>query len=247
MKNRVIVLGTILSLLAVMALPMAASAEDTVVTGQIAGTPVVTSLSLTSGNPGQAATLITITGSGFEDTGDTTVTMDGPGLTITESTYVNATTVTFKLAIAAGATATAGLRDVTVTQNGQSGTGTDLFTVNAATTISAPGAFSIGYMSTASPSTGSSGDGSVTSNGTSWVVTATGGNSGYMVSGVTPLTNKFQISKTASNYVNADSPGLSYSAALGDTNLKFYYSQSIDAADAPGSYTITITYTISDQ
>jgi len=246
----------VVALLAALVVPMAALAETTAVTGTVAATPVITSLSPDNGDPGRTATSTTITGSGFEDTGDTVVTMEGPGLIITNSLYVDATTITFDLEIAAGATATAGTRDVTVTQAGQSGTGTDKFTVNLVTSISAPAGFDIGYMDpTASPATGTSGEGSVTTNAESWTVTAlestnTVDNVGKMTigaDGADPLTSKFQISKTSvsSGLQNADDPGLSYGNSDGLT-LKVYCSQAIDviATDVAGAYTITITYTI---
>lgn len=253
-KKLVGVLGT-LALLSLLVMPMAVLADTTDVGGTVAATPVVTSLSPAAGDPGQTATSTTITGSDFEDTGDTVVTMEGPGLVITNSLYVNSTTITFDLAIAAGATATAGTRDVTVTQAGQSGTGTDEFTVNLVTSISAPAGFNIGYMDpTASPATGTSGEGSVTTNAESWTVTALEStnsdlNVGKMTigtNGSAPLTSKFQISKTAidSGLENADAPGLSYVNSDGLT-LKVYCSQAIAAIDSDiaGTYTITITYT----
>lgn len=260
MKKKILVLTMVVALLSALVVPAGAVlAETTAVGGTVAATPVVTSLSPASGNPGQTATSTTITGSGFEDTGDTLVTMEGEGLTITNSLYVSATSITFDLAIAAGAGATAGARDVTVTQAGQSGTGTDKFTVNLVTTISAPSGFDIGYMDpTASPATGTSGDGSVTTNAESWTVTAlestnTVANVGRMTigaNGTDPLTSKFQISKTSvsAGLQNSDDPGLSYVNSDGLT-LKLYVSQAIDviANDVAGIYTITITYTCTVQ
>lgn len=251
MKNRILKLGVVLALVAVMAAPMAASAAtDTTVTGTVAATPVVTSISSNNGNPGQTATLMTITGSGFENTGDTLVTMTGPGLTITASTYVSATSITFQLAIASGATATAGVRDVTVTQGGKSGTGTGIFTVNLVTTVAAPSAIALGYLTAGATKTGSSADGSVTTNGSSWVVAAkdanTGANTGHMLSGATPLAAALQISKTSTTTDLADSnTGITYTQAVDPITLDLYVSQVVAADAAAGVYTITIAFTVS--
>ncbi len=254
MKKKILVLAMVLALLALMA-PTAVLADNPVVTGTIASVPVVTSVLAASGNPGEALDLV-ITGSDFQDIGPV-VTMTGPGLTISGSAWVNATTINFHLVIAAGAGATRGTRDVIVTQGAQVGIGSGIFTVNTVSTITAPSGFALGYMTAAlSPIQGSSGTGSIVTNGTTYVVLASDTkvvNPGYMtkVGDVnTKLHAYFQISKVSStvDLANSDT-GITYALADAAVAFKFYCSQVIGAigVDVPNAYTITITYAVSTQ
>ena len=91
-------------------------------------TPTVTSASPNSMPQGSGPTTVTINGGGFTNTG-LSVSFSGTGVTTGSPTYVSATQITVPVTVAAGATI--GLRDVTVTCSGQSGTGTGIFSVTA--------------------------------------------------------------------------------------------------------------------
>ena len=88
--------------------------------------PTLTGLSPTSGIQG-ASVDVTLTGTAFID--GATVAISGSGVTVSDISVDNATTITATLAIAGGAAT--GARDVTVTTAGGT-TGAQTFTVNAA-------------------------------------------------------------------------------------------------------------------
>ena len=186
----------------------------------------------------------TITGSNF--TGSTSASF-GAGVTVSNFTVVSDTSITVTIDIAAGATA--GARNVQVTNLTGTGTGSGLFTVNTVTTLGAPAPINLGHMGVANSPVTASSTGTITTNGTSWQVTAKdqkASNPGFMNTSVdgtgTKLNNKLKIGKTASPSTDADQ-GITYSA--GDTALPLYVSQTIVSGDTAGSYSIVITFTVS--
>ncbi|HEY6838084.1 MAG TPA: Ig-like domain repeat protein, partial [Geobacteraceae bacterium] len=120
--------------------------------------PTVTSTSPTSMTQGTGPTTVTITGTGFQS--GATVAFSGTGITLGSVTYVNATTLTVPVTVAAGATV--GARNVTVTNpDAGTGTGTGVFSVTSnltstTTTVSNPSAITYGqnasFTATVSPS-----------------------------------------------------------------------------------------------
>ena len=94
--------------------------------------PTVTSTTPSSRDAGAVNQDITITGNTFE--ANATVLFSNPGITVNSTTFVNATTLTANISISP--TATLGAVDVTVVNpDGGFGTGTGVFTVNAAPTL----------------------------------------------------------------------------------------------------------------
>jgi PKD repeat protein len=81
--------------------------------------------------------------------------------------------------------------------------------------------------------------------GTAWSVTASAANGGYMMAGTTPLASPFQLSNDGTNFQAMTSnfanfmTGFAGADGSGTANVK----QSIAPADAPGSYSITLTFT----
>lgn len=121
-----------------------------VFTVNAAPAPTVTSTSPASMSQGTGPTTVTITGTNFLS--GATVAFSGAGITLGAVTYVNATTLTVPVTVAAGATLGAG--NVTVTlPGGQTGTGTGVFTVTGpalpATIASCGGCH--GYPGTSNP------------------------------------------------------------------------------------------------
>ena len=143
MKNKILALGLVLALVAVMVIPMAVSAETVPVSGTVPGAPTISSLvsSLTGNATGVVSTapVITITGTGFVDA-QTTVSVDGTGISAGAATVTGDTQLTCTFTIAAGAAS--GARNVKVTVYGVDSS-TLPFTVNAYYTLSVPGSISI--------------------------------------------------------------------------------------------------------
>ncbi len=209
----------------------------------LAAAPTITTVVASSGVQGNTYPAIVITGTDF--TGATEVSF-GAGITVTGYVVDLATQITASITIAAAAGA--GVRDVSVTTPEGTATKTSGFTVELATiTVTAPTGFNLGYMTAGATTTDTTTAGSVETNAQNWQVTARdekgGDNAGKMVSGSTPLTAKFQISKTAGagGLEDADDPGLIYTQA--DVTLPFFVSQVVAVGAAPGAYTITITFT----
>jgi hemolysin activation/secretion protein len=81
--------------------------------------------------------------------------------------------------------------------------------------------------------------------GTAWSVTAAANNGGYMGTGSLNLFNPFQLSKDGTNYQAMTSPFADFVTGpagidgSGTASVK----QAIAASDAPGSYSITLTFT----
>jgi len=209
----------------------------------LAAEPAITTVAPDSGVQGNTYPAIVITGTDF--TGASAVSF---GADIIVNGYVVDTPTQITATITIDAAAGAEVRDVSVTTSEGTGTKTSGFTVELATiTVTAPTGFSLGYMTAGDTTTGTTTAGSVETNAQNWQVTALdekgGDNAGKMVSGATPLTAKFQISKTAgaSGLENADDPGLVYTQT--DGTLPFHISQVVAGDAAPGAYTITITFT----
>ena len=141
--------------------------------------------------------------------------------------------------MAAGAAA--GTRKISVTTTFGTTTENVQFTVNAYFTINIPATLNLIVMAVGI-STGNT-NGSVSTNVASWSVTAKD-DTGYMknISSNAPLNNKFEISKDNNNFVDSDSGhGIEYDG--NPATLPFYVSQQVTVDDAPGAYTITITFT----
>ncbi len=133
--------------------------------------PTITSTSPSTGDQGATNELVTITGTGFIDTlGTTLASSFGSGVTVNSTTFVSATSLTANITISA--LATTGVRTVTVTNgDGSTATWANVFTVNAAPTVTST-----------SPSTGDQG-------ATDELVTITG--TGFINSAGTTLASSF--------------------------------------------------------
>jgi len=107
--------------------------------------------------------------------------------------------------------------------------------------VTAPGDIDLGTMDIGE-NPGSS-TGSVASN-TDWEVTASDQkdvNAGYMTTATGQrLTNKFQISPDGRTFSDADTD-ITYTGS-GNASIALYVNQVVDAADPPGTYSITITF-----
>ena len=118
-------------------------------------------------------------------------------------------------------------------------------------TVTAPSSINLGVMTVGRATTGqSNSDGSITNAAAPWTVhvsdTATG-NPGHMVAtGPVYLTQQLKIGQTPDDLYDADS-GFNYSGSGNTGDLPFYVSQQVEPGDAPGSYSITITFVISYQ
>lgn len=87
-----------------------------------------------------------------------------------------------------------------------------------------------------------------TDGGTSWSVTAADGkteNKGYMVSGTTPLSGEFQLSNDGGTIYSPLTSAVTFmsGSGAGTWNQNADVKQAIAAADAPGEYAITVTFT----
>jgi hypothetical protein len=216
MKKLILTLAAIMALVGVMISPMTVMALDTTtIIGGVA-IPTVTSIAPNSGVKGNTYTLVAIGGTYL--TGASAVTFSGTDVTANTISVTSDTAITVTVLV--GASAAIGARDVLVTTPGGTGTLTGGFTVVAGSiTVNAPTALD---STTANP------------------------NTGYMTkAGTTPLIAKFQISRlsTTTGLANADT-GITYDQTdNADKVLPFYVSQVINAAEAAGSYSITITFT----
>ena len=111
------------------------SAQSVASNSVIVSGPSVTSTSPSSGGQGAASQSITVTGSNF--VGGAAASFSGTGITVNSTTFVSATSLTANITIAAGATT--GARNVTITNgDNTTATGTGVFTVNGAPTITSP-------------------------------------------------------------------------------------------------------------
>jgi Tfp pilus assembly protein PilV len=94
--------------------------------------PTVASTSPSSRGQGATNQNVTVTGSNFVNGAQ--ASFSGAGITVNSTTFVDASTLTANITIAAGA-ATGGRNVAVVNPDGGSGTGAGLFTVNAAPTV----------------------------------------------------------------------------------------------------------------
>ena len=187
---------------------------------------------------------VKLTGTNFEN-GSTIQVNGAAGVTVSNISYTSPTELHATFTIGIGAAT--GSRTVTVTTSGGVSVETVNFTVNAATfTITAPSGIELGVLNMNATKTGQSGtNGSVSTNVATWSVTATDKkvtNPGFMTK-TDPnvkLAHPFQIGKAQGAYSDAV-PGITY-----DTNpaiLPFFISQQVATGDAPGAYSIVITFT----
>jgi len=109
-----------------------------------------------------------------------------------------------------------------------------------------PTSINFGSMQAGVDETGNSTVSVDVTGGTAWSVTGSASNGGYMGTGTVNLANPFQLSKTdGSGYQDmnvAFSNFLTGSAGV-DGSGPAYVKQVIDAADGPGAYSITLTFT----
>jgi hypothetical protein len=241
MKKRILSIAMSLALIVVMAMPMVISAGTTVVTADVGNPPTITDISPNHGAPGEMPS-VTITGTNFVD-GQTTVTVANY---VTVGTLtVTTTTITANFTVASEALA--GSQTVTVNAAGQEATTS--FLIDTVTTLGTVAAFNIGALNLNGTKTDSKAlTNLVTTNGTTWSVLVddarTTGNDGFMETGTNdPLAYAFMINKVNTSYVSAAS-GFSYV----NTDTKsptLYYSQQTGANETVGTYTITLTFTLS--
>jgi hypothetical protein len=204
--------------------------------------PTLTGISgSTGGMPNPTTTQdvpgVILTGTNFIDVNS--INLDGSGVTVFSFHVDNSTQITATFRLAAGAAA--GTRKISVTTTFGTTTENVQFTVNAYFTINIPATLNLIVMAVGI-STGNT-NGSVSTNVASWSVTAKD-DTGYMknISSNAPLNNKFEISKDNNNFVDSDSGhGIEYDG--NPATLPFYVSQQVTVDDAPGAYTITITFT----
>ncbi len=110
------------------------------------------------------------------------------------------------------------------------------------------GTIAFGAMQAGIDSTGQTGVTVTTDGGTSWSVTAADGkteNKGYMVSGTTPLSGEFQLSNDGGTIYSPLTSAVTFmsGSGAGTWNQNADVKQAIAAADAPGEYAITVTFT----
>jgi len=108
-----------------------------------------------------------------------------------------------------------------------------------------PGSIDFGTMQAGVDETGSSTVSVDVTGGTAWSVSASASNGGYMGTGTVNLANPFQLSKDGTNFQAMTSPFADFltGAAGADGSGTAFVKQAIAASDAPGSYSITLTFT----
>jgi len=108
-----------------------------------------------------------------------------------------------------------------------------------------PAGINFGTMTAGADSTGSTAVTVTTNGGTAWTINAAANNGGYMMTGATPLASPFQLANGAGSFHVMTSNFASFMTGTPDedktatANVK----QAIAAADAPGAYAITLTFT----
>ena len=108
-----------------------------------------------------------------------------------------------------------------------------------------PGSIDFGTMQAGVDETGNSTVSVDVTGGTAWSVSASASNGGYMGTGTVNLANPFQLSKDGTNFQAMTSPFTNFltGAAGADGSGTAFVKQAIAASDAPGSYSITLTFT----
>jgi len=231
-KSIILIIIIVLGLAAALASPVFAAA------------PTLGSVSPNNGTPSPTVIIdvstVILTGNNFI-TG-ATILVDGSGVSATVNSIDSPTQITATFHLAAGAPA--GTRNVTVhTTDGTSGAQT--FTVNSYFNLSAPATINLGVMTVGDSAPGNS-TGSVSTNISTWSVTAKdvkATDPGFMTkaSPYAKLATPLQIKNGPSGIFANANDGITYNS--NPTSLPFYVSQSVVTGDAPGSFTITITFT----
>jgi len=146
---------------------------------------------------------------------------------------------------------TVGTYTVTLTVTGPGGsdeeTKTDYIQVGDVIieVIVSPTSIAFGAMQAGIDSTGSTGVTVTTTGGTAWAVTASASNGGYMGTDSATLASPFLLSNDGTNYQAMTSNFENFMSGSGagtwdqDADVK----QAIAAADGPGDYSITLTFT----
>jgi PKD repeat protein len=108
-----------------------------------------------------------------------------------------------------------------------------------------PAGISFGNMVAGTDSTGSTEVAVTTTGGTSWSVTAAASNGGYMSTGSSNLANPFQLANGPGSYqaMTSDFANFMTGTPEEDRSDTANVIQAVDAADAPGAYSITLTFT----
>ncbi len=107
----------------------------------VTAAPIVTATTPSSLAQGAPSQLVTFTGSGFAS--GATLAISGTGITVTSTNVVNSTSITAQIAISGSAPI--GARNVTVTNlDAGVGTGSGIFTVNGAPTVTSAAPSSLG-------------------------------------------------------------------------------------------------------
>ncbi|MDD5048516.1 MAG: DUF3344 domain-containing protein [Methanoregulaceae archaeon] len=108
-----------------------------------------------------------------------------------------------------------------------------------------PASIDFGTMQAGVDETGSTGVSVDVTGGTAWSVDASATNGGYMGTGTMNLANPFQLSNDGSNFqaMTSDFSGFLTGTAGNNGSGTADVKQAIDAADAPGGYSITLTFT----
>lgn len=144
-----------------------------------------------------------------------------------------------------------GVYDIRVTATGAGGSDTSTessyISVGEATIIInvSPESIDFGAMAAGETVSDSTGVTVTVDGGNSWYVDASATNGGYMMADITSLANLFQLSNDGTTFQSMDldfSDFLTGSAGTGGSGTA-YVQQLIDAADAPGAYSIKLTFT----
>lgn len=241
LKKRILGLVLALALTALLAVPAGA---QTVVGGEV-GDVTVTVVSPSYGALNSTVSVV-ITGTGFILGGveASSVEVSDTGVTAAITDVVDANTINADFTIAAGAAS--GPRNVSVTVDGVTGTGNNLFVVDGSITVNPPATIPLGALIPNTTETGNIAlTNMVSTNLIDWEVSVKDNiNGGFLKDGDTSLSasNKFQIGATA-GVVDSDT-GFNYTEEDG-TSPTLYWSQAVPAEAAPGTYSITLTFTAS--
>ncbi|MDD5701069.1 MAG: IPT/TIG domain-containing protein [Dehalococcoidales bacterium] len=243
LKKRILGLVLALALTALLAVP--AGAAESVASGEVGGTVTVTGISPSYGAVDPTVSVV-ITGTGFILGGveASSVEVSDTGVTAAITDVVDANTINADFTIAAGAAS--GPRNVSVTVDGVTGTGNNLFVVDGSITVNPPATIPLGALIPNTTETGNIAlTNMVSTNLIDWEVSVKDNiNGGFLKDGDTSLSasNKFQIGATA-GVVDSDT-GFNYTEEDG-TSPTLYWSQAVPAEAAPGTYSITLTFTAS--
>jgi hypothetical protein len=244
--KRLLAMGAVLALVGVMAAPMAALAETTLITGTVADTPTIESVTASSGSPG-ASPVVTIVGTNFV-AAQTTIQVDGTGVTPGGASVSSATELSCTFTL--GSAATAGPRNVKVTVAGKQSTTSVAFTVLGVIAVEAPTGGALGYLTAGDTKLATLTAGTVTTNSANWQISAIDlkvTKKGYMTTvpdgSGNSLAAPFQISKTAGSYADASTALVYNQTTDSGKTLPLSISQVVAADAAAGLYQITITFT----